>query len=46
MNNQLNYLRFGCIIMFKSFEEFLNIKDGMVSTNEDLIVEFNLFEDN
>ncbi len=45
MNNQVNYLRFGCIIMPKLFKEFLNIKDGMVSKNEDLIVEFNLFEE-
>jgi hypothetical protein len=45
MNHQLNNLRFGCIIMPKSFKEFLNIKDSMVSKNEDLIVEFNLFEE-
>jgi hypothetical protein len=31
--------------MPKSFKEFFNIKDGMVSKNEDRIVEFNLFEE-
>ncbi len=45
MNNQLKYLKFGCIIMPNSFKEFLIIKDGLVSKNEDLIVEFNLFEE-
>ncbi len=45
MNHQLNYLILGCIIMLKSFKEFFNIKGGMVSKNEDRIVEFNLFEE-
>jgi hypothetical protein len=45
MNHQPNYLKFGCIIMLKLFKEFFNIKDGMVSKNEDFIVEFNLFEE-
>lgn len=38
MNNQLNYFKFGCIIMPKLFKEFLNIKDGMVSKNEDSLL--------
>jgi len=46
MKNWLDDPRFGCKSGFKSFEEFLNFEDGVVFENENLIVDFNLFEKN
>jgi len=45
MKNWLDDLKFGCTNGPKSFEEFLNSEDGVVAKNEDLIVDFNLFEE-
>ncbi len=44
MKNWLDSPRFKCTSGPKSFEEFLNSKDGVVAKNENLIVDFNLFE--
>ncbi len=30
--------------MFKSIEKYLNIEDGLVEENEEMVVDFNLFE--
>ncbi len=45
IKNSLDDPRFECTNGPKSFEEFLNSKDNVVSENEDLIVNFNLFEE-
>jgi hypothetical protein len=45
MKNWLDDPRFACTSGPKSFEKFLNYEDDMVSKNEDLIVDFNLFEE-
>jgi hypothetical protein len=44
MKNWLDDPRFSCTNGPKSFEKFFNFEDGMVSKNENLIVNFNLFE--
>jgi hypothetical protein len=46
MKNWPNDLRFRCTSGPKSFEEIFNSKDNVVSENEDLITDFNLFEKN
>lgn len=45
MKNWPDDLGFGCTTKPKSIKEYLEIKNGMVLENEDLIVDFNLFED-
>ncbi len=45
MKNWPDDLRFGCTNGPKSFEKFLNFEGGLVSKNENLIVVFNLFEE-
>jgi hypothetical protein len=30
--------------VFKSIEKYLNIEDGFVEENEEMVVDFNLFE--
>ncbi len=45
MKNWPDDLRFGCKSGPKSFEEFLNFENGVVFENENLIVDFNLFEE-
>jgi hypothetical protein len=45
MKNWPDDLRFKCTRGPKSFEEFLNSKDHVISKNEDLIIDFNLFEE-
>jgi hypothetical protein len=30
--------------VFKSIEKYLNIEDGLVEENEEMVVDFNLFE--
>ncbi len=44
MKNWLHDPRFRCTNGFKSFEKFFNSKNNVVVKNEDLIVDFNLFE--
>jgi hypothetical protein len=41
MKNWPNDPRFRCINGPKSFEEFFNSKDDVISENEDLIIDFN-----
>jgi hypothetical protein len=45
MKNWLNDPRFGCINGPKSIEEHMHVDSHMVSKNENLIVNFNLFEE-
>ncbi len=45
MKNQPNDPRFGCTIGPKFIEEYLKIEDNMVLKNEDLIADFNMFEE-
>jgi len=45
MKNWLNNPRFGCKSGPKSFEKFFNFEDGVVFENENLIVDFNFFEE-
>jgi hypothetical protein len=46
MKNRSNDPRFGCTIgLPKLIEEYLKIENGMVLKNEDLIADFNLFEE-
>jgi hypothetical protein len=47
MKNWLENPRFGCTnVKPKSIEEYIDIENGMVSKNEELISDFNLFEEN
>jgi hypothetical protein len=41
----INDLRFGCINEPKSIEKHMDLDSDMVSKNENLIVNFNLFEE-
>ncbi len=43
MKNWPNIPRFGCTTRSKSIEEYLEIENGMVLENEDLIFNFNFF---
>jgi hypothetical protein len=46
MKNWPNDPRFGCTTSLpNSVEKYLKIEDDMISKNEDLIVNFNLFEE-
>ncbi len=46
MKNWLNDPWFGCITnLLKSIKKYLEIEDGMVSKNENLIANFKLFEE-
>jgi hypothetical protein len=45
MNNWLNDPRFGYINEPKSIEKHMDVNSDMVSKNENLIVNFNLFEE-
>jgi hypothetical protein len=45
MKNWPDNLGFGCTNKPKSIKEYLEIKNGMVLENEDLIVDFNLVEE-
>jgi hypothetical protein len=45
MKNWLNVPKFGCTSGPKSFEKFFNFKDNVVAKNEDLVADFNLFEE-
>jgi len=45
MKNWLNDLRFGCTNGLKSIEEHMDVDNDMISKNENLIVNYNLFEE-
>jgi hypothetical protein len=45
MKNWPNDLRFECTSGLKSFEEFFNSESGIIFLNENLIIDFNLFEE-
>jgi hypothetical protein len=45
MNNWLNDPRFGCTNEPKSIEKHIDVDSDMVSKNENLIVNFNFFEE-
>jgi hypothetical protein len=45
MNNWPDDLGFGCTTKPKLIKEYLEIKNGMVLEDEDLIVDFKLFEE-
>ncbi len=45
MKNWLDDLSFKCTSGPKSFEKNLNYENNMISENEKLIVDFNLFEE-
>jgi hypothetical protein len=45
MKNWPNDPRLKCTTKTKLFKKFLNFEDSVVFENEDLIVDFNLFEE-